>query len=120
MRSRVSFTFTEKGKLGGGIEEQDHAVEFAFTGATGEREAQRMKNHAAAKRDGGFDVVDDGLEAIGIGNAAFVENAIGEFADHFAGAGTNENGAIFWKGEVGGCIVVEDESEKRFEMVQRW
>src|ERR1700734_1032133 len=114
------FHFDGEGKLGGGIEEQDHAVEFAFAGAAGERETERVENHAAAKWDGGFYVVDDSFETNGIRDGAFVENAVGEYADHFAGTGADEDGAIFGEGEVGCGVVVKDEGEKRFEMVERW
>ena len=47
MRSRADLTATANGSGRSFVEEQDHAIEFALAGATGEREADRMKDLAA-------------------------------------------------------------------------
>src|SRR5208282_5263122 len=73
----------------GGVEQQDHAVELALAGASGERQPDRVKHRAAAIRYRGLHPVDDLLEAIGADVAA-VEDAIGEFADHVARAFARE------------------------------
>ena len=54
-----------KGEGGGFVDEEDDAVEFAFAGASGKGEAEGMEEITAADFEGGFELGDDFLEAVG-------------------------------------------------------
>jgi len=73
-----------EGEGGGPVEEEDHAVEFAFADAAGECEADGMEEVAAAQAAGFFQMSGDFLEALR-GERGGIEEQQGEMADDVAG-----------------------------------
>jgi hypothetical protein len=105
------FYWDGKGEVGGIVEEEDDAVEFAFAGAAGEREADGMEEVAAA----GFEIFlqggDDLFEALG-GEGRRVEEEKGEVTDDVAGGVAGDGGLGVGRGKDLGRVVVEDEAEE--------
>jgi len=79
-----------EGERSGRVNEKDDAVEFAFSGTTGERESDGVKKVAATNIELFFEQGHDFLKAVGVEGSG-IEEEKGEFADDVAGGVTGEH-----------------------------
>jgi len=106
--------FNRRGEVetGGGIKEQDDAIEDALASAPGEGKANGVKHFAAAIGHRGFDSVDDFFESVGIEIGVGIEHAMRELADDVTGAGAGQDilaGSLL---EDYGSVVAENEGKE--------
>src|SRR6266849_1171164 len=97
-----------------GIEEQDHAVEFPFPSAPGQRQAQRKKNPADPKGEFFFYRRDDFLQPVRIHRAA-AQDFDGEGSNDFARAFAGQRRVAFRPRKHGASVILKNQREQSLE-----
>jgi hypothetical protein len=96
----------------GFVYKENDAIEFAFTGAACEGEAEGVKEVAATEFEFFFEMGDDLLETVG-SEGSWVEERKGEFANYVAGGVAGEDGVGFGCLQGMGGVVGENGLQKR-------